>query len=136
MKPCVIWELRKKCLEHTNRCITVMSRLFGFSYYTMCILCGLQTDSLAIHLIMYCRSNSSVRFQLWNCLHVCLGQNNYDLFINLTPKEQCIEMISALPSFCLSGAKRKECYTQVIILLHKLGGNLRVPYVRGSGIIW
>ena len=67
-----------------------------------CTLCGLQTVSLAIHLIMYCRSNSSVLFQVWNSLYVRFGQNNYDLFINLTPKEQCIEMISALPSFLTS----------------------------------
>ena len=137
--PCPIWEFSKENREHTNRSITVMnllSRLFGFSYDKMCILCGLQTDSIAVHLIMYCRGNCSVRTRLWNTLYTYLGQDNYELFIDLTPREQCIEILASLPSFTLTESTRKECSTQIIIFLHKLGSSLRLPYKRGSGILW
>ena len=73
VRPCPIWEFCKENWEHKNRSITVMdllSRLFGLSYDKMCILCGLQTDSIAVHLIMYCRNNCSVRTRLWNTLYL------------------------------------------------------------------
>ena len=98
MNPCVIWEFSKECREHTNRCITVMnlmSRLFGFNYNTKCILCGSETESITIHLIMYCQNNYSVQLKLWNSLYFNLGQDNFEVFINLSPKEQCIEMFAA-----------------------------------------
>ena len=138
LNPCVIWEFSKKCREHTNRCITVMnlmSRLFGFNYNTKCILCGSETESITIHLIMYCQNNYSVQLKLWNSLYFNLGQDNYEAFINLSPKEQCIEMFAALPSFSLSDAERKQCFTLIIVQLHKLGSSLRLPYNRGSKVI-
>ena len=136
--PCLIWEFSKDNREHTNRSITVMnllSRFFGFSYNKMCTLCGSQTDSIAVHLIMYCRINCSVRTRLWNTLYVYLGHDNYEIFIDLTPREQCIEMFASLPAFTLTESIRKECFTQIIILLHKLGRSLRLLYKRGSEIL-
>ena len=69
-------------------------------------------------------------------LYLYLGQDNYELFIDLTPREQCIEMLASLPSFSLTESIRKECFTHILILLHKLGSSLRLPYKRGSGILW
>ena len=138
MSPCSIWGFSRESREYTNRCITVMnllSRSFGFSYDKLCILCGSQTDSIAIHLNMYCRINCSARVTLWNSLYAYLGRDNYEIFINLTPREQCIEMLVAKPSFALSDSERKECFTQIFVLLHKLGKSLRLPYMRGSGIL-
>ena len=138
LSPCHIWEFSKENREHTNRSITVMillSRLFGFSYDKMCILCGVQTYSIAVHLIMYCRNNCAVRSRLWKTLYMYLGQQNYDQFIALTPREQCIEMLAFLPSFNLPETIRKDCFAQIIILLDKLGNSLRLPYKRGSGIL-
>ena len=109
--PCLIWEFSKDNREHTNRSITVMnllSRLFGFSYNKMCTLCGSQTDSIAVHLIMYCRNNCSVRTRLWNTLYVYLGHDNYEIFIDLTPREQCIEMFASLPSFTLTRVNKER----------------------------
>ena len=100
-----------------------------------CLLCGSQTDSIAIHLIMYCRNNCHAGVALWNSLYVYLGRDNYEIFINLTPREQCIEMLAALPSFALSDSERKECFTQIIVWWHKLGSSLRLPYMRGYGIL-
>ena len=77
------------------------------------------------------------RSRLWNTLYMYeyLGRFNYELFIELSPREQCIEMLASLPSFALSDSTRKDCFTQIIILLHKLGNSLRLPYKRGSGIL-
>ena len=106
---------------------------FIISYDKMCILCGVQTDSIAVHLIMYCRNNCAVRSRLWKTLYMYLGQQNYDQFIALTPREPCIEMFAFLPSFNLPETIRKDCFAQIIILLDKLGNSLRLPYKRGSG---
>ena len=114
--------------------MNLMSRLFGFNYNTKCILCGSETESITIHLIMYCQNNYSVQLKLWNSLYFNLGQDNYEAFINLSPK-QCIEMFAALPSFSLSDAERKQCFTQIIVQMHKLGSSLRLPYNRGSKVI-
>ena len=64
-----------------------------------------------------------------------LGRFNYERFIEVTLREQCIEMLASLPSFALSDSTRKDCFTQIIILLHKLGNSLRLPYKRGSEIL-
>lgn len=130
-KPCFIWELSKEYREHTNRCITVMklcSKLFGFRYEQICLECGMKTDTIAIHLIMYGRNNCSVRFKLWNTLYVYLGLCSYEMFISLSPREQCIEMVAGLPSFTLSDDTRKQCVLKLIVRLHKLGRTLRLPY--------
>ena len=115
--------------------MNLLNRLFGLSYNKMCTLCGSQTDSIAVLLIMYCRNNCLVRTRLWNTLYVYLGHDNYGIFIDLTPREQCIEMFASLPSFSLTESIRKECFTQIIILLHKLGRSLRLLYKRGSEIL-
>ena len=113
----------------------LLSRLFGFSYDKMCILCGVQTDSIAVHLIMFCRNNCVVQSRLWKTLYMYLGQHNYDQFIALTPREQCIEMLAFLSSFNIPETIRKDCFAQIIIMLDKLGNSLRLPYKRGSGIL-
>ena len=97
--------------------------------------CIWKPESITIHLIMYCQNNYSVQLKLWNSLYFNLGRDNYEAFINLSPKEQCIEMFAALPSFSLSDAERKQCFTQIIVQLHKLGSSLRLPYNRGSKVI-
>ena len=80
LNPCVIWEFSKEYRGHTHRCLTVMnlvSKLFDFSYSTKCILCGSETESITIHLIIYCKNDTSVHLKLWNSLYFNLGQENY-----------------------------------------------------------
>ena len=94
--------------------MNLMSRLFGFINNTKCILCGSETESIMIHLIIYCQNNYSVQLKLGNSLYFNLGQDNYEAFINLSPKEQCIEMFAALPSFSLSDAEKNNTLPKLL----------------------
>ena len=51
-------------------------RLFGFNDNTKCILCGSETGSITIHLIMCCQDNFSIQLKIFN-----IGQDNNVAFI-------------------------------------------------------
>lgn len=131
ISPCAIWQFSRENYEYTYQCITVMnllSRLYSCQYRKLCILCGTETDSIALHLIMFCSGNSTFRNRMWNQLYVCLGFGDYQNFISRSHIEQCNELFTGLQSMTLSEVKKKECLTIIVKALHNLGKSLRFPY--------
>ena len=63
-EPCLLWKFSQIYRNQTRYCITaisIASKLFSLKYPSVCQLCLITTDNIALHLAIYCSVKDRIR---------------------------------------------------------------------------
>ncbi len=119
--PCYLWQFSRLYRDQTKYCYTVInlvSKLFSHTYVIACTKCEINTDSIAVHNVMFCTYSSNIRHYMWCNLHKSLGSAAYDSLCHMCPRDQLIELITAFPSLNLTDKERVHSFKTAIRFLY------------------
>lgn len=121
--PCSLWrfsQLYRNYLPYCRTVVLMASKLFSRPYAIICPMGKLVTDSIAIHLVLFCRVNDATRQNMWKSFHNSLGHDTYTSLTNMYYRDQIIEMLSGFSTSIMSESQRVQCFKLMLRYMHHL----------------
>ena len=118
--PCSLWKFAQIYPQYKRGCtsaMTAISKYFSEKYVTQCTGCNIVTDSLTLHLVMFCKCHEKNRLKLWMKLSNILGVPMFNLLSDLLLEEQLLNLLHGFISFDMTDSERVNALKCCLIFI-------------------
>ena len=95
-------------------------------WYIVCRSCGVVTNKLTEHLLLFCTDNETFRTRLWQSLIYRFGVNFFNRFITLSPADQVNSLFSRCSNILQNEVDMKYCFRLFVVSLGKINFTQRI----------